>query len=171
MILWLSVRCPIHILAVLCNWYPFSWILSKDLSLMMLLGISFILLLQDWPHIEQTSHFTSFGFGLWTALDILEWRSLPRSLHNLSVRCPQYSPAHAHTHTQRCQPFSTSPSTQPHALVSLYHSSFCLFPPPCAETGRGAWSLYTPPDICHTPKAQPRVYWLVILLTYNLPNF
>lgn len=36
---WLKDRCPTHILTVLCNWYNFSWILSKEPSLVQLLEI------------------------------------------------------------------------------------------------------------------------------------
>ena len=57
---------------------------------MMLLEMSFLDLNWDWPPMDQTGHFTTSGFGLLTALDILEWANLPHGPYNLSVQ--QYAP-------------------------------------------------------------------------------
>ena len=96
---------------VVSNWYHFFQILARGPFQVMLLEMSFLDLNWDWPPMDQTGHFTTSGFGLLTALDILEWANLPHGPYNLSVQ--QYAPdtwAHLHMyHLPTLHPISPAP--------------------------------------------------------------
>lgn len=78
-----------HILAVLCNWYLFSWILAKDPSVVNARRMSLIALTSVWPYISQTGLFTTLGLSLLAPLHILERANLPPRPYGLSMRPPQ----------------------------------------------------------------------------------
>lgn len=169
--------CGEIILTILCCWMSFPRILAKDPSTRHRKCSSDVILCFDLGLATNKSNWQFDDFEVWIFRS--GWTSLPDHIAypgGSSVCFQHMNPPTRGSHA--CHfPHHQSPSFM--SLLSFFF--FCPFLPlpnlhvqDEEEEGGEASHLSTPPahlPHIYIPKAQPGSSWLVILLTYDLPNF